>query len=72
MDNREAKELRMTVVLRGSDGLGRPDARRALRDSVGRLGHELGASAIAVTFPEVPAPDDSSEIHETDVDWMVE
>jgi len=72
VDNREAKELRMTVVLRGSDGLDGPNARQALTRSVDRLGHELGASAIAVTFPEVPAPDDSSEIHETDVDWMVE
>ncbi|MBI2843676.1 MAG: hypothetical protein HYX78_09780 [Armatimonadetes bacterium] len=70
MDNNEAKELRMTVVLRGSDELISLDTRSTLADTVEKLGHKLGANVVDVAFPK--CWEDSPLLHETPADWFVE
>jgi len=68
----EAKELRITVVLRGNGDLASEDSRRVLARSIDEVGHDLGASTVAVSFPAVPGLADPAQIRETETDWIVE
>lgn len=70
MDNGEAKELRMTVVLEGNDTLDNQRMRQALADSVDRVCSRSGVKVVDVTF--MPTGTEYPGTYETEADWLVD